>query len=202
MASSFTKTIQTALLSLQSVASNTVVKSSELAVTSTLAASIYIHFGRRAATALTTGMIFRVEGSAKSSGDGHWFVIGGAQFQTNIDSVGDEAVSGTCNAGQNEIAMASTTGFSAGDLVYIDNSTIANSEWHRIKSVTTNTKIVLEDNLVNAQTGSTVYAGAQMFTANVDLSGVRRLRLVANGYGTGQAVAVEAEIITCDSIGD
>lgn len=203
MASIFTKTIQTALLSLQSVASAAVVKSSALAVTGTLSAAVYVHFGRRAATALTVGTIVRIEGSAKASGDGHWFVIGGAQFISNIAAVGIEAVSGTCNAGQAVIAMASTTGFAVRDIVFIDNGTIANSEWGRIKAVDPNVSITLEDNLVNAQTGATVYAGAQMFCApGIDLSGVTRLRAVVDNVGTGQDVAVEVQIITCDSIGD
>jgi hypothetical protein len=195
----FTKTIQTALLTLQSLSSNSVVASSVLDVSTKLSASVYLHFGRRAATALTTGLTYRVEGSAHATAHGHWFPL--AQFITNVAAVGDEAVSGTCAAGQAVIAMASTTGFTVGDIVYIDNGTIANSEWGRIKTVTTNTSITLEDNLVNAQTGATVYAGAQIFTAALDLSGVKRLRVVANGSGTGQAVALQAQIITCDSIG-
>jgi hypothetical protein len=196
----FTKTIQTALLTLQSLASNSVVASSVLDVSTKLSASVYLHFGRRAATALTTGLTYRVEGSAHATAHGHWFPL--AQFITNIAAVGDEAVSGTCAAAQAVVAMASTTGFTVGDVVYIDNTTIANSEWGRIKTVTSNTSITLEDNLVNAQTGATVYAGAQIFTAaNLDLSGVKRLRVVANGSGTGQAVALQAQIITCDSIG-
>lgn len=196
----FTKTIQTALLALQSLASNSVVKSSELAVTTTLSAAVFIHFGRRAATALTTGVTFRIEGSAKATGDGHWFPL--AQFLTNIAAVNSEAVNGTCSSGQAVIGLADTTGFTVGDIVYIDNGTIANSEWGRIKAVDTNTSITIEDNLVNAQTGSTVYPGAQIFTAaNIDLAAVRRIRAVANGSGTGQAVALQVQIITCDSIG-
>lgn len=203
MASTFTKTIQTALLSLQSVASAAVVKSSALATAGTLAAAVYIHFGRRIATALTVGAIIRIEGSAKDSGDGHWFVLGGAQFITNIAAVGSEAVSGTCSSGQAVIGMASTTGFAVRDIVFIDNGTIANSEWGRIKAVDANVSITLEDNLVNAQTGANVYAGAQFFSApSLDLSGVKRLRAVVDNIGSGQAVAIEVEIVTCDSIGD
>lgn len=197
-----TKTIQTPLFAVQSLASNSVAISSELDVSTKLSASVLFRFGRTVATALTTGLTYRLEGSWKSSGDGHWGVIGGAQFITNIAAVGDEAVSGTCNAGQNVIAMASTTGFTVGDRVFIKNGTFGNSEFGIIKVVTSNTSITLEDNLVNAQTGATVYAGAQSFSAsNVDLAGVKRLRAVAHGSGTGQAVAIEAQIITCDSIG-
>jgi hypothetical protein len=199
MAQSFTKTIQTALFALQSIASNTVAISSPLSVATAIALSVYIHFGRRSATALTTGVTFRIEASSKSSGDGHWFPI--SQWLTNKATVGSEAVSGTCNAGQAVILMASTTGFVVGDIVFIDNSTIANSEWGRIKTVTTNTSITLQENLASAQTGSTVYAGAQMAPITLDVAAHKRVRVVVDASETGQAVAVEVEAITCDSIG-
>lgn len=193
------KTVAQTLLALQSIASNTVVISSALDVSTKLAAQILIHFGRRAATALTIGMTFRVEASAKSSGDGHWFPV--AQFLTDTAAASDEAVSGTVNAGTNVITVASTTGFTAGDIIFIDNSTIGNSEWGRVKSISANVSVTIEDNLVNAQTGSTIYDQAQMFQCLIDCTAITRLRLVADGSGTGQAVAVEAWAVTGDSIG-
>lgn len=198
---SFLKTIQTALLSLQTVTSGDVVSSSVLDVSTKLSANVMIRFGRKAATALTVGTRIRIEVSAKASGDEDWFPL--SSFLSNIALVGDEAVSGTCNAGQAVIAMSSTTGFLVGDLVFIVNSTFGNSEFGRIKSVSTNTSITLEKNLANAQTGATVYAGAQFFVApSLDLSGVTRLKAVVANSGTGQDVAVDAQIITCDSIGE
>lgn len=199
---SFTKTIQTQAtygLSLQSLAADTTVVSTVLDVATLIAASIFFRFGRTVTTALTRGTQFLVEGSWKSTGDADWGVLGGAQFISNIATSADEAVSGTCNAGQKVIAMASTTGFTVGMLVFIKNGTFGNSEFGFIAKVDANTSITLVDNLVNAQTGSTVYE-AQRFTAiDLSLQGAKRIRLVAIG-GT-QATAVEAQIITCDSIG-
>lgn len=193
------KTAGISLLSLQSVASNTVVISSPQDVGTKLGATVFLHFGRRATTALTTGMIFRVEGSSKASGDGHWYPL--AQVQTDIATAETEAVSGTVNAGTNVITVASTTNLVVGDIIYIDNGTIANSEWGRIKSLVTNTSVTIEDNLVNAQTGATIYDQAQMWALALDLTAITRLRLVADGSGTGQAVAVEAHMVTYDSLG-
>lgn len=96
--------------------------------------------------------------------------------------------------------MASTTGFVVGDIIYVDNGTIANSEWVRIKTVTANTSVTLEDNLVNAQTGATCYAGAEICAFEIDFLPVKRARVVVNACNTGQAVALEVELITCDSI--
>ena len=194
-----TKTQGTSLLSLQSVASNSVVISSAVDVSSKLAATVFIHFGRRATTALTEGMEFRVEASSQSSGDGHWYPL--AAFKTNTTAAESEAVSGTVNSGTNVITVASTTNLVAGDVIFIDNGTIGNSEWGRIKSISTNTSVTIEDNLVNAQTSAMIYDQAEMFVAQLDLSAIGRIRLVADGRNTGQAVAVEAHLVTGDAIG-
>jgi hypothetical protein len=194
-----TKTQATTLLALQSLASNSVVISSPVDVSTKLAATIGIHFGRRATTALTEGVEFRIEASMKSSGDGFWFPL--ASFKTAIATAESEAVSGTVSSGTNVITVASTTNLVAGDLVYIDNGTIANSEWGRVKSIVSNTSITIEDNLVNAQTSSTIYDQAEFLSAVIVLTAVGRIRLVADGKNTGQAVALEAYIVTADSIG-
>jgi hypothetical protein len=193
-----TKTIQTAPVSLQSIASGAVVISSDIDVSTMYAAQFFIHFGRRAASVLGAPVSFRIEASAKSSGNGHWFPI--AVVSSEIATSEGEAVSGTVNAGTNVITVASTTNLVAGDSVYIDNGTIANSEWGRIKSIVTNTSITIEDNLVNAQTGATIFDQAQIIPILVDLSTVKRLRVVVDNTVSGQAVAVEVQMITLDSI--
>ena len=190
----YSKTQGTSVLSLQSVSSGSVVISSAIDVSAKIAATFFIHFGRRATTALTVGAQFRIEASSKSSGDGHWYPV--FVYTTDIATAESEAVSGTVNAGTNVITVSSTTNLVVGDLVYIDNSTIGNS----IKSVSTNTSVTIEDNLVNAQTGSTIYDQAHIFrVVDVNCRAVGRLRLVADNSGTGQAVAVEAHMVTADS---
>ena len=194
-----TKSAGTSLLSLQSIASNTVIVGSAADVSTKLAATVFIHFGRRATTALTEGVEFRIEASAKSSGDGFWWPL--AVFKTAIALAETEAVSGTVSAGTNIITVASTTNLVAGDVIFIDNTTIGNSEWGRIKSIVANTSVTIEDNLANAQTGATIYDQAEMYAAQFDLTAVTRIRVVADGRNTGQAVAAEVFMVTGDSIG-
>lgn len=194
----YSKTQGTSVLSLQSVASAAVLISSAIDVSSVIAATMFIHFGRRAASALTAGVQFRVEASSKSSGDGHWYPL--FTYTSDIAAASDEAVSGTVNAGTNVITVASTTGFTAGDLIYIDNGTIGNSEWGRVKSISTNVSITIEDNLVNAQTCATMYDQAQIFRpVDINCRAIGRLRLVVDNTASGQAVAVEAHIVTATS---
>jgi hypothetical protein len=191
------KTQGTSVLSLQSVAASSQVKSSAIDVSGKLAATLFVHFGRRAATAAGAGVVIRVEASSKSSGDGHWYPL--AQIATNFAAVEPEAVSGTVNAGTAVVTVAATANLSAQDLIYIDNPTIANSEWARIKSIVTNTSVTIEDNLVNAQTGSTIYDGAEMYAFNLDLLAVGRIRLVVDGSLFTQAFAIESHMVTADS---
>ena len=100
------------------------------------------------------------------------------------------------------VTVASTTNLTVGGIVFFDNTTIGNSEWGRIKTVTTNTSITLEDNLLNAQSSgaSTIYTRAELYVAQLDLGPYKRLRVVADGSGTGQAIAVDAFASTLDSV--
>jgi len=155
---------------------------------------IYCRLGRIVTTAFTAGVKFRVEFSPVESGN-EWYPEYTDTTQVGA-SVADEAVSGTVLANQNVIAMASTTGFVVGDDVYIDNPTTAKSEFGKIKVVTVDTSVTLEDNLENAQTGATVRDQAVVFAPiPVDLIGVKRLRVVVDGSGGGQNFAAEAKFI-------
>lgn len=196
---SITKTSDVVLLALQSVAASTVLISTVQDVSSKFAASIFIHFGRRSATAAGAGVNFRVEASSKATGNGHWYTL--ATVTTDFVACESEAVSGTVNSGTAVVTVASTTNLTIGDIIYIDNSTIANSEFGRVKSVSTNTSVTIEDVLTNAQTGSTLYDRAELYPLQFDLTAVKRIRLVVDGANFTQAFAVEAHMVTGDSIG-
>jgi hypothetical protein len=169
-----------------------VLMSSELDTTNILSVSIFIHLGRKTETSFTAGVNFRVEASATSSGDGYWFPI--TQFTSALGtSVGSEAVNGACLANQKVIPMAATAGFTVGGIIYISNLVEGNDEWARVTVVTTDTSITIEDNLRFVQTGSTVYAQAEMYYALVDTSTIKRLRVVIDGSGAAQNF--DAEII-------
>ena len=195
-----TKTIQTALLALQSVASGAVVISSVLDLSTVFEVSLGLRFGRRAATALTVPCVFRVEVSFVASGNSHWIPL----FTVASDTAAceSEAATGTNSSGQAVVTVASTTNLVDSDFVFIDNTTIGNSEWQRIKSIVANTSVTFEEVLANAQSSgaATLYDGAQAWAITVPVRSVKRLRIVVDNSGTGQAVAVEAIAITTDSI--
>jgi hypothetical protein len=189
VASTPTKTASNTVFALASTAASTVAISSAVDVPTIWSGTFFLRFGRRSATAAGAGVNIRLEGSFATSGDNTWIPL--AIYTTNFAACEAEAVSGTVNAGTNVITVASTTNLTAGDVIFIDNGTIANSEWGRIKSIVSNTSVTIEDNLVNAQTGSTLYDSAEMTAWQIDLSNIVRIRLVADGSLYTQAFALQ-----------
>lgn len=194
----FTKTVASNSLSLQSVSASSVAVGSAIDVSGKLGGIVYVRFGRRSATAAGAGVKIRIEASSKTSGDNSWYPI--AEYTTAYAACESEAVSGTVSSGTNVITVASTTNLAAGDLIFIDNGTIGNSEWGRIKAILANTRVTIEDNLVNAQTSSTIYDSAEIFTPVEIPQGAVRVRVVADGSLFTQAFAIHAEVTTIDGI--
>lgn len=186
------------LIALQLVTSAPrVVISSELDTTNLTSISVTIHLGRQTETAFTAGVNFRIEMSPAPSGTGNWHVI--TQFTSALgSSVASQAVGAAgAAAGQKVIPMTDTTGFSAGDMIFIQNATLANSEFHRISAVTTNTSITIEDNLQNSQPAtSTVYDQAESYYALIDTSSIKRMRVVIDGSGAAQNFATHCDVVT------
>lgn len=194
-----TKTVQTALLSTQSVAASSVAVSSAFDMSGKIGGGIVLaRMGRRSATSAGAGANIRIEISSATSGDNTWFPI--AIFTSAFAACESEAVSGTVSSGTNVITVASTTNLTAGDIIFIDNSTIGNSEWGRIKSIVSNTSVTIEDNLVNAQTSSTIYDSAEIYPPVVIPESAVRVRAVADGSSFTQAWAVNVNLVTFDSV--
>ena len=194
-----TKTVQTDLLAIQSVAASSVAISSAFDMSGKLEGGlIQVRFGRRSATAAGAGVNIRLESSSATSGNNTWFPF--AVLTTNFAAAEAEAVSGTVSSGTNVITVASTTNLTAADVIFIDNGTIANSEWGRVKSISTNVSVTIEDNLVNAQTGATIYDSAEIFPPVQVPKHAVRIRAVADGASFGQAFAIHVALITYDSV--
>lgn len=167
-----------------------------LDVTDVNSASIFIHLGRTNTNAFTAGVNFRIEASATSSGDGQWYPV--TTFTSALGTnIGSQAVNGTAAAGQKVVPIAATANFVVGDIVYIQNATRSQGEFGRITTVTLNTSITLEDNLVFAQPAtSTVTSKSEMYYALIDTSSIGRLRVVVDGSGAGQNFDVEVKAVS------
>ncbi len=111
----------------------------------------------------------------------------------------DEALSDAGGEPQGEtvIAVASTTGFDAADLVYIKAAAgLANSEWADVASIATNTSITLVDGLATAKAqNDVIYDQACRWAVYVDFAGIARIRLVVKHQGaTGSDWRIQAAL--------
>lgn len=192
-----TKTDNNTLIALQTnTTAPRVTISSELNTTNILVTTIGTHLGRVTTNAFTAGVNFRIEGSTTPSGNGYWFPI--TIFTSAVGTnIGSQTISSNASAGQNIVSIGATANFVVGDIVYIQNTTEANSEFGRIKAVSLNANITLEDNLRFAQpTTSTVTSKSEMYYALIDTSAIKRLRCVSDGSGTGQNFDCEIIAVT------
>lgn len=193
-----TKTQGIQLAGVQELTANNVFISTVQDVSTKLAATVFIHFAVvDPAGVLTSGVEFRIEASAKSSGNDQWFPL--TKFKTFTAAPEAEAVT-AASSGSTLVSVADTTNFAVGDLVFLLNGTPANSEWGRIQAVSTNASVSLIDTLTNTQTGSTMYDLAELFVAQIDLTAIGRLRLVADAANTNRNTYIEAHMVTGDSI--
>lgn len=195
----FAKTGSLTLLALQSVAASSVAVGTAVDVSTKMGGLVYVRFGRRSATAAGAGANIRLEASNAASGDNTWYPWN--VFTSAFAAAEAEAVSGTVAAGATAITVAATANLTAGDVIFIDNGTIGNSEWARIRTITTNTSVTVEDALVNAATGATIYDSAEIYAPVAMPEGAIRIRCVADGSLYTQAFAVQAMYSTIDSIG-
>lgn len=199
-----TKTAATALLAHTQCATATVTVGSAIDVSTKLGpATALVKMGRTIATALGNQVKFRLETSAKTSGNDEWVPIHEWQSLTGTTAASKTTLNdAACDAGDTSFTLTSATGFTAGDLIYLrETGTPANSEWCRGKLTATNT-VTVEDALTRGHTnGIDVTDNAEMFAIPLDLSGAVRLRLVVDtaSAASGQTVDVIAWLVTADS---
>ena len=198
---SLVKTAGIAILAHSAVTHPDTIKGSAQDVSTKLAATVICFHASVEAAANTNPGVFLIQGSGAASGDEDWATI--APFSATVSTADTEALTATEPAGETVLAVAATAGFVAGDLVYIQHTTLANGEWGRLQEIVTNVSLNLIDGLTNEQTSSSVaWNDADVFVAQLDLTAVTRVRVVFQHEGaTGANCHVKALMVTGDSIG-
>jgi hypothetical protein len=195
------KTANISLVALQTLATNVVYTSSAEDISSKLGGAIHIRIGRTVATALTVGVRWRLEVSFKTSGDDAWLVV--AQGQTGIAATNSgKDITSDASAGATSVTMTSSTGLAGRDYIFIyDAGTVANSEFNRIKTISGST-VNIEDALTSAHTAANgdVFNRAESWYVPLDFLSAVRVRVVFDAIGVGQTTAIEAKLVTGDSI--
>jgi hypothetical protein len=188
------------LLAWTDFSNGTITPGSEQPVTTKMAAKVYVQFARKANTALTAGFPnVRVEGNAYSSGNNDkWSVLGTVSMAVG-SSVAATTLSAGASAGASTFTVTSATGITAGDVLFLGDSSTGNYEIVRVKSMS-GTTVTPEEALIYAHaSGSTVTDQAEKQPLDVDLRGVQRIRLVPDN-SSGAAVAIEASVAYMDSV--
>lgn len=197
-----TKTQGTTILTHQAVTHPDTVKGSAQDVSTKLSATIFMYHALVEAASNANSGSFLVQTTPISSGDEDWLTI--AQYTANTGTADTEAMTATEPVAETVLAVASTTGFVAGDLLYIqDTGTLADSEFALCQEIVTNTSINLVDGLtVQKDSSDVIWNDANRFVCQLDLSAVGRLRVIFMHEGaTGANCHVKALMVTGDSIG-
>jgi hypothetical protein len=197
------KTIGTALLAHTQQATAVVTVGSAISVTTEMVAQIYVKMGRTVATALSNEIKFRLEASAKASANDEWYPVLEWTSASGKTACNSTTLNGATTAGNTTSILTSGTGFSAGARAYFrETGTPANSEWSRVKSLSSNT-VTFEEGQTRDHTNSiNVATLAEDFAWVVDLSAISRIRLIVDSASaaSGQTVDVIAWVSTLDSM--
>jgi len=195
------KTADIAILAHQEVTHPATVVGSAQDVSTKLAATILLFHSSVEAAANTNPGKFLVQISGSASGNEDWQTV--IEFDAKISTADTEAMTATEPIGETALTVASTTGFVANDILYIqDAGTVANSEWGRCREIVTDTTIDLVDGLTNEKDSSDfIWNDADIFTCSLDLTAITRLRVVFQHEGAaGANCHIKGLMVTGDSI--
>jgi hypothetical protein len=197
------KTAGQTLLTITVQATATVTVGSAIDVSGKFSGRFFIEMGRTVSSALTNEVLFRLEGSAKTSGNDEWFPVYQFTSATGKTACNATTLNGATTAGNTTSVLTSGTGFNAGTVdFFYETGTLANSEISRVASLSTNTVTFEEAQTRNHTSGIAVTTLAEKFTGDLDLSNITRLRLVVDTatLASGYSVVVLGWLITLDSV--
>ena len=169
-------------------------------LTGNLAATIVMYYAPVENAANTNPGSFLVQVSPVSSGNEDWVTI--EEHITPSGTPATEALSGS--ESDDSLAVASTSGFAARDVIYIqDTTTLADSEWADVWQIVTDSSINLLSNLTTAKdSADVIWGSARRFITHLNLTAIVRVRVVfAHGGAAGIDAHIKALMITGDSIG-
>lgn len=194
------KTQGTSLLAWQDIATANTVISSVSSVGSKLSAAVYITLARRSGTAFTTGWPnIRIEASAKSSGNDSWFPL--SIFQPAVGaSIANTTLNGAVSAAASTVTVTSATNIAAGDMLFLGDTSTANYEAVRVKSIS-GTTVTPEEVVTYGHANSAIVTDqVEKYFAQYDLTSISRIRAVCDNANSGQSISVEVLMTTGDSL--
>ena len=191
----FTQSLENVTISHQHLTHPQSVEGTAVSVASALSATITLRHGFIEAAANTNPGTFRIFGSPNANTDESWHHI--LDIDVFDGTPASEALTATEPVAETVLACASTTGFVAKDLIYVqDAGAAADSEWHSVDLIVANTNVTIMMGLTNQKDSSDfIFSDAQNFQVEIDCAGWSRLRVDFSHEGaTGANCAVEGFI--------
>jgi len=183
------KVIGTQLLAITEYATTTQAYSSTHPVDGKILVKVTCFFASRSTSSGTAGVNFNIQGAVNDPPvAGKWDRL--ATLTTGFAAANTQTT-GTEAAGSTVIEFGTTTGFVVNGYVFFANGTVANGEWHEIKTVTAATSITLKEAIVNAQSTVAIYTQGQILTAIVDVSTYNDIRIEVDGLARTQNYSVQ-----------
>ncbi len=180
----------------------TIVGSSIAALTKR-AVTIFLYHAYVEAAADNNPGMFKVQ-TRPDAGDGsvneHWVTV--AEYPVKGTTPDTEAMTNTETVGTKVLRCASTTGFAAGDQLYIqDAGALADSEWAECQEIVTNTSIDIIDGLTKQKDSSDfIWNDASKFVCALNLEANESYRVIWSHEGAAGANGhVKALALTYDS---
>jgi hypothetical protein len=201
-AASPSKTLGQTALATTSVTHPDTKISSEITLSTKFETTVTMYHSSVEATANTNPGVFYVLVSPSSSGDNDWVVWPGCQFTTTQSTADTESMTATEPIGETVLAVASTTGFTARDMLYVQNTTITSSDWNMCKEVVTNTSIDLVHGLTYEQdSNSVIWNDVDKFICDIPAMAKGRAQVLFLHEGaTGANAHIRVLYATGDSI--
>lgn len=194
------KTATTTMLAWQDISNNTTIISAITSVATKFGGTAWVRIGRESGTALTAGWPnIRIEGSSKAAGNNTWIPIAVYQPQVGA-SIANTTLNGAAALGDPTIVVNSAANISAGDILFLSDSSASNYEIVRVRGVS-GTTITLEEVLVNNHANSGLVTDqAEIVALSFDLTAHNRIRCVVDAASPGVAFAVEVLLTTQDNL--
>lgn len=197
-----TKSGSGALLAHTQQTSPLITVGSPIDVSGKLSFRYYVKMGRTVATALSNDVLFRLEGSPKTSGNDEWVPLRQWTSVNGKTTASSTTLNGATTAGNTTCVLTSATGITAGDWLYFKEATLANSEWSRVASVSGTTITFEEAQTRNHTNGIVVTDTAEGWSESIPILDLLRIRIVVDSASatSGQTVDVIAWYSTLDNV--
>lgn len=187
----------TALDACQEIAQNTVVEGNTVDVSGFYDGLLQVWYALTNATAHTGSKAY-VEYSTDTTGDEDWAELEQLIFGTGTTNL-EVITNNPLSVGGTSITVASTTGYTVGKWLFLEDvSTFANSEWVRIKALTTDTSITAVDGVTRQHAQNSILNSVAGCCIPVYIPPtVQRLRVIYdNTFDTdGATIAIKAQVV-------